>query len=960
MKISADRINAPKPNERFCTIIIDEITASVDTITKYIAQECPTVAAITSIDKVKEKTESDILQLAQAIISRVAVLELHAMKKIGLKGETPEARFDSFISLLAKDENKQTLKEKYPVMFAQLILQIQQYQEKVYELLMRLECDFDIIKKIFLQDFSASQLVDFNFVGDPHCGGRNVAIVVFNNGSENKSIVYKPRSLAVDKAFYQFLSWLNQMDSSVSFRSLSIIQRENYAWCEFIEDQPCQSITQVKNFYQRLGGLLAVMQLLIGSDIHAENIIAYQEFPMIIDLECLLRPIVNIDDFTANESRKFFVTDTHFLPKQVSYNSKILVDFSAFQGCGEIENAMPTINWKAAGTDEMIMERTYQALPAFQNRPTLTKENINPLDYTDDFILGYQKVYRIINHSKHILLSSNSPLEQFSSVATRFLIRDTACYGNALKESYHPELLHDAEKRALHFKHIMPQDNFFELFSSELNDLQSGDVPYFSVNSSDKNIFDSQGKSYLDKIAISGFDRMQQNLQHNFSEADLKNQLNLIGASFYAARLNNAHEATPMGVKPFAKIIDTSSYSSVAKNLVHEHLNQLMETMITNSGRVYWPCVKQNSPNQFAADLTDIYLYNGISGIGLVFALAGKTFNEEKYLNIARHCANSLRLTLTTKDSEFFNNIGGFVGLGGIIYALKYFHEVLGDESVNNSLQRCAAHLKNIISFNKEVDIISGSAGCLAALVSAYDLFEPDVVNQLIDQCLVQLFSLYPDPAALPDDNKNAIIDTALLGYAHGVAGISWALDRVLTLNQDFLDGEIIVNDQQKDKRTAITHWIAKALQYERQFFTPEKLWPDLRNNHRAENHKNSWCHGALGVGLAKADLSTMWHDEILATEIDSAKKSILQDCEIKNPNLCHSNLGNLNFVTRNTKQWDKLVQSILNCAQDDTLKVEGIPIKFMPGLMTGRAGIIYQLLQIINPDVLANPFLLK
>lgn len=235
----------------------------------------------------------------------------------------------------------------------------------------------------------------------------------------------------------------------------------------------------------------------------------------------------------------------------------------------------------------------------------------------------------------------------------------------------------------------------------------------------------------------------------------------------------------------------------------------------------------------------------------------------------------------------------------------------------------------------------------MLALTTAHHLFEERTISQLIYQCVKQLFILYPDPSILPDGNKSIITQTALLGFAHGVSGISFALDKVLSLDTAYFDNNII------------TQWIKNAINYERRFFSPNTGWPDLRNNRELKQNNNSWCHGALGIGLAKSHMSRTWHDEMFFEGILQAKKHVTHDKNIINFSLCHSALANLNFIDQNSHEYNQLLGIAKNKAQDKDLQIDGIPIQFMPGLMTGRAGIVFQFLKIIRSTIHINPLLL-
>src|SRR6185436_16369349 len=63
-------------------------------------------------------------------------------------------------------------------------------------------------------------------------------------------------------------------------------------WMEWIEAAPCANPAAVRRHFARTGAHLALLHVLGGADFHSENWIAAGEFPLPVDLEVLLRPVV--------------------------------------------------------------------------------------------------------------------------------------------------------------------------------------------------------------------------------------------------------------------------------------------------------------------------------------------------------------------------------------------------------------------------------------------------------------------------------------------------------------------------------------------------------------------------------------------------------------------------------------------------------------------------------------------
>lgn len=232
------------------------------------------------------------------VTSRVLVLELNIARLEGrLAGETPEARFDAFQRILAAPDGRRALMREYAVLARTLVGMVTAWEQASSELLGRLAADWPELRATFFAAGEDPRLVAIEPTdGDPHGGGRTVMCLRFASG---RRLVYKPRPVAAARHFQDLLAWMNAQQYSAPFRLLTIVDKSTYGWIEFIPYAGCTEQEQVRRFYQRLGGLLGVLYIIGGSDIHRENLIAAGEFPMLIDLETLLRPQIRPNAFEA-------------------------------------------------------------------------------------------------------------------------------------------------------------------------------------------------------------------------------------------------------------------------------------------------------------------------------------------------------------------------------------------------------------------------------------------------------------------------------------------------------------------------------------------------------------------------------------------------------------------------------------------------------------------------------------
>ena len=223
------------------------------------------------------------------MLNRTFVLELNVARVQGqLTGETSEERFASFLERLGSPEVVTALWEEYPVLARQVVIALQQWVDSSLEFLGRLQGDWNEIQSRFFPGHAPGHLARLKMgAGDRHQHGRSVAIAEFSSGAK---LVYKPRALAVDKHFQELLDWVNARHRDLSFRTLKLLAQDGYGWTEYIDSESCDCEDQVRAFYRRQGGLLALLYLLHATDLHFENLVACGEHPVLVDLETLFHP----------------------------------------------------------------------------------------------------------------------------------------------------------------------------------------------------------------------------------------------------------------------------------------------------------------------------------------------------------------------------------------------------------------------------------------------------------------------------------------------------------------------------------------------------------------------------------------------------------------------------------------------------------------------------------------------
>jgi type 2 lantibiotic biosynthesis protein LanM len=459
----------------------------------------------------REWLETLLLDLALAS-SRTLVLELNVARVEGrLRGDTPEERFDWFREQLRAPGAVLRMLSEYPVLARQLLLLVDRWVEANLELLARFRDDRADLLAAFATQGDPGPLVAAEEIGgDPHRGRRTVRLLRFASGLR---VVYKPRSVSLLAHFQQFLEWANGASPMIPQRILKVVDRGSYGWVEFIPQRECDTLDHLRRFYLRQGALLAILHVLGGVDFHRENIIAFGEFPVPVDVETLLSPRLYGDatEVALGDS----VMAVGLLPHRYGDQGPSGADLSGIGGApGQLVARRAA--WESEGTDEMRYGVREDVLPAAQNLPSLAGEQFNPRDFVEEIDHGFTATCRILIEHREELLSEDGPLRQMIEDEARFVARPTRFYAEIFSDSLHPDALRDGMDRDRMLDSlwvsVATNPKLSRLVSAEKRDLAGGDIPLFTMVASSLDVWSSSGERISGFFAETGMDAARQRL----------------------------------------------------------------------------------------------------------------------------------------------------------------------------------------------------------------------------------------------------------------------------------------------------------------------------------------------------------------------------------------------------------------------------------------------------------------
>jgi type 2 lantibiotic biosynthesis protein LanM len=921
---------------------------------------------------------------------RTFALELNVARVQGrLQGETPEDRFQFFLEQLARPDGILPLLEEYAVLARFLVEAVERWTSCSLELLEHLCADWQQIRALFLPNEEPGVLVEVQTgKGDRHRGGRSVTILTWQSGFR---LVYKPHSMSIDVHFQGLLSWLNASGYQPSFRTTKVLDKHTHGWMEYIQFAPCSSPEEVARFYQRQGGYLALLYALEASDFHAENLIAFGEHPMLVDLEALFQPHATLDEhfrqeYPGLETINSSVLRTGLLPQRLwSTEEREGIDVSGLGGQRGQLTPKPVAHWTGIGTDQMHMCRERLELTMDSHRPRLLDQEIDTLAYCESIIAGFTTAYRLLAAHREELLQDILP--RFAQDEIRCVLRPTYLYNLLIADSFHPNLLRDALERdclvdrlwfGAELRPYLPM-----LIAAERADVLIGDVPVFTTRPDVRDLFTSRGERIADFFELSALESVNVHLQR-FNEEDLERQLWVIRASFTSMTLTSItmrpEDVTPGNAKSIGRILQlrpaqeatdvasTASTISAARFLhaaqaVGERLNKLAlrssSTTNKTDDTVGWLGVKPFNEREWHLLPTDADLYSGNTGIALFLAYLGALSGEPRYTELARLAQRSARYQVKQQvKRDGVGNIGGFCSLGAYIYLLSHLGSLWHEPAMYREAEEFVRMLPEAIGQDQTFDIIGGAAGCLAVLLSLHSVAPSQETLAVARQCGDHLLACAQRmPCGIGWVPKNQ--EVPLTGFAHGNAGVALSLLRLASVS-----GEECFRQAARE-----------AMAYERVLFSPdENNWPDLRQSQKRADGKPAymvaWCYGAPGVGLARLASLALLDDATFHAEIEAALSTTLAHGFGRNHSLCHGDMGNLDLLLKavqllpQAQQYElhvKRISSMLLESFEAQEWVTGVPLGIeTPGLMVGIAGIGYALLRLANPTKVPSILLLE
>ena len=384
--------------------------------------------------------------------------------------------------------------------------------------------------------------------------------------------------------------------------------------------------------------------------------------------------------------------------------------------------------------------------------------------------------------------------------------------------------------------------------------------------------------------------------------------------------------------------------------------DQLCDSAYWHEDRCNWigRCEQERESGAFTPRAAALgpNLYDGTSGIALFLAELHAKTSEEAHRRTALGGLRQASLASGASDDE--SALALFVGRLGVAHAGRRIGALTSKDLPESSAS--STDLSDARP-NRKVDLISGKAGAILALLAWYRGGEAKFLRAAVrlgkEVCRA---ALRQGPCwSWVADWSSDESGPRLTGLAHGAAGIGLALMELYDAT-----GEELFFDA-----------AAGAFAYEDELFDRQHgNWPDLRETDEPSSTPRfaiAWCHGCPGITLARLRVSEI-DSEHSSTHLKAARSGAATTMRalarrLKKPQadttLCHGLSGLIEVVATTGREWQD--DRYLATAEDAMQRLiarhgvgtwpSGVASRGPnPSLMLGTAGIGYTMLRLHDP----------
>ncbi|MCZ2819825.1 type 2 lanthipeptide synthetase LanM [Modestobacter sp. VKM Ac-2977] len=896
--VLAARATSPTPFLRFCLGLVGDEVAELDQVLRSspVPLADPVAVHLTLTDALIGQVQRAVLR------SLVELLHGHRARQL-LAGDTPEARYASFERLLDQPRHADLFAARYGLAVQAARRSAAQMCANTRDLLAQTAEQRDLLsERMGVSPDALLRSVETS-AGDQHRGGRSVSVLRFDDGTH---IVHKPRRLALDAAYNELLRRIDDADPTLDLAVVEVVEGRGCGWVQYVEPGPAPAAEELPDFYRATGRLMALLHLLRANDLHHENFLRLGRRPVLVDLETLLATTPatpsDRDDSRAAERLADTVHSLGMLPTVMENPNQDLpgIDVGALGYRADQVSPFKVMVVVDPYTDEMRME--------LRNLPN---DSVPPFPVVADvqqevewLLTGFSDLYQWV--LTHRALFRGWVAELFADVEIRFVAENTQRYSQQLRMLTGPGFQQSWQTREalLHRMGIGRRDTPASLIRSEIDQLHGGDVPYFSLRSDARHVYDESGVVVPDALRLSPLDCVLDAVDRASPERLALNDW--VTRLSYVGRLSPLLDVTGFGLGPDAGrrtsapaapdgraatarpevadvlgVVDLVAGQVAARGITGDELLPVtwIGARVSATADQYWSVAELG-----------IDTYSGGPGVALLLARAGAARHRQEWVQQA---LGYFRPTVQAMERESADlgalDTGVHTGWPGVLHAAIEAATLSGDEELRAAAVRLWGLVPGHVHAGSPTDVLGGSAGLLGASLSlsarATDATERAVFDDVAEAAFRHLSSAERlfQPGAVGRPGTGTI---RYSGFAHGVSGLYAYLSRY---------GAVAGFDE-------VDPLVDRLLETEASLYDADTAEWQIGGD--GDGPAYGWCHGAPGILLAKTVAGhfdprrrDQFRADVLRLRVLTSEQSFGH-----NPSMCHGDLGSLDVLLEHAR----------------------------------------------------------
>src|SRR5262249_39153251 len=229
-----------------------------------------------------------------------------------------------------------------------------------------------------------------------------------------------------------------------------------------------------------------------ATDCHTENVIASGDQLVLVDMETLLQP--RVTPVGDDEGHFDSVLQGGLLPQwECRHNTRGAIDVSGLGGRAAAATAQR--RWRFINTDAMHI--VWSEEPGSPSHKASQLSGQVPLldGFEEEFVSGFEQMYRHLLQHRRVLLDRQGPLESFKGREARLLFRATQVYSDIADAALDPQCSRsgvawsiELARLAFAFLAARHKPVAWPIIHVEREAMERLDVPYLASITSESNV----------------------------------------------------------------------------------------------------------------------------------------------------------------------------------------------------------------------------------------------------------------------------------------------------------------------------------------------------------------------------------------------------------------------------------------------------------------------------------------